>query len=161
MLRGSLARKRTKFFVSLVATPTIQLDSSAVRGRVLEEIRGLLHELGSQGALPMLNGGSQLDRDLGLGSLERVELLARLETAFEIRLPDRVASEANTPDDLARAILNAPGASAEDAESGSALRASVTMQSSTAKRMPEYFPQEPSSMCCGTAQCMTPSARTC
>ncbi len=114
--------------MSVVATPTIQLDSSAVRERVLEEIRGLLHELGSQGALPMLNGGSQLDRDLGLGSLERVELLARLETAFDIRLPDRVASEANTPDDLARAILDAPGAGADDAESGSALRASVTTQ---------------------------------
>src|SRR5713226_5218196 len=128
MLRGSLARKRTKFFVSVVATPTIQLDSSAVRERVLEEIRGLLHELGSNGALPMLNGGSQLDRELGLGSLERVELLARLETAFEIRLPDRVASEANTPDDLARAILEAPGAGADDGESGSALRASVTTQ---------------------------------
>ena len=111
-----------------MATPTIQLDSSAVRGRVLEEIRGLLHELGSHGALPMLNGGSQLDRELGLGSLERVELLARLETAFEIRLPDRVASEANTPDDLARAILEAPGAGADDGESGSSLRASVTTQ---------------------------------
>jgi 1-acyl-sn-glycerol-3-phosphate acyltransferase len=111
-----------------VATPTIQLDSSAVRERVLEEIRGLLQELGSKGALPMLNGGSQLDRELGLGSLERVELLARLETAFDIRLPDRVASEANTPDDLARAILEAPGAGADDGESGSALRASVTTQ---------------------------------
>src|SRR3989442_4097097 len=94
----------------------------------MEEVRGLLHELGSHGALPMLNGGSQLDRELGLGSLERVELLARLETAFDIRLPDRVASEANTPDDLARAILDAPGAGADDAESGSALRASVTTQ---------------------------------
>jgi fatty-acyl-CoA synthase len=111
-----------------VATPVTQLDSLAVRERVLEEIRGLLYELGSQGALPMLNGGSQLDRDLGLGSLERVELLARLETAFEIRLPDRVASEANTPDNLARAILDAPGANTEGAESGSALRASVTAQ---------------------------------
>ena len=111
-----------------MATPTIQLDGSAVRERVLEEIRGLLQELGSQGALPMLNGGSQLDRELGLGSLERVELLARLETAFDIRLPDRVASEANTPDDLARAILEAPGAGADDGESGSALRASVTTQ---------------------------------
>jgi 1-acyl-sn-glycerol-3-phosphate acyltransferase len=111
-----------------VATPVTQLDSLAVRERVLEEIRGLLYELGSQGALPMLNGGSQLDRDLGLGSLERVELLARLETAFEIRLPDRVASEANTPESLARAILDAPGANTEGAESGSALRASVTAQ---------------------------------
>jgi 1-acyl-sn-glycerol-3-phosphate acyltransferase len=111
-----------------VATPVTQLDSLAVRERVLEEIRGLLYELGSQGALPMLNGGSQLDRDLGLGSLERVELLARLETAFEIRLPDRVASEANTPESLARAILDAPGGNTEGAESGSALRASVTAQ---------------------------------
>jgi fatty-acyl-CoA synthase len=111
-----------------VATPAIQLDRSAVRERVLEEIRGLLVELGSQGALPMLNATSQLDRELGLGSLERVELLARLETAFELRLPDRVAAEANTPEDLARAILTAPGTNEEDEEGGSALRASVTVQ---------------------------------
>jgi fatty-acyl-CoA synthase len=111
-----------------VATPVTQLDRPAMRERVLEIIRGLLNELGSQGALPMLNPASQLDRDLGLGSLERVELLARLETAFNIRLPDRVASEANTPDDLARAILTAPGTNAEDVEDGSAVRASLTVQ---------------------------------
>jgi acyl carrier protein len=111
-----------------VATPIAQLDPSAARERVIVEIRGLLHELGSQGALPLLNPNSQLDRDLGLGSLERVELLARLETAFEIRLPDRVASEANTPEDLARAILAAPGTDLDDAEAGSALRASLTGQ---------------------------------
>jgi fatty-acyl-CoA synthase len=111
-----------------VATTVTQLDHSAVRERVLEVLRGLLEELGSQGALPMLNATSQLDRDLGLGSLERVELLARLETAFNIRLPDRVASEANTAEDLARAILTAPETNLEDAGSGSALRASVTVQ---------------------------------
>jgi len=111
-----------------MATPAAQLDRSNVRERVLEEIRGLLAELGSTGALPMLSRSSQLDRDLGLGSLERVELLARIETAFHIRLPDRVASEANTPEDLARAILAAPETIAEEEESGSALRASVTVQ---------------------------------
>ena len=74
-----------------------------VRERVLEEIRGLLQELGSAGAMPMLNGSSHLERDLGLGSLERVELMARLETEFGVRLSDRVASEANTPEDLAEA----------------------------------------------------------
>ena len=111
-----------------MATPVTQLDRPALRERVLEIIRGLLHELGSQGALPMLNPTSQLDRDLGLGSLERVELLARLETAFNIRLPDSVASEANTPDDLTRAILTAPGTNVEDVEEDSALRASVTVQ---------------------------------
>jgi 1-acyl-sn-glycerol-3-phosphate acyltransferase len=111
-----------------LATPATQLDRSNVRERVLEVIRGLLDELGSQGALPLLNSNSQLDRELGLGSLERVELLARLETAFELRLPDRVASEANTPEDLARAILAAPGTNAEVEETSSALRASVTVQ---------------------------------
>jgi fatty-acyl-CoA synthase len=114
--------------VSPLATPATQLDRSTVRERVLDVIRGLLDELGSQGALPMLNATSQLDRELGLGSLERVELLARLETAFNIRLPDRVASEANTPEDLARAILTAPGTNVEDEEGGSALRTSATIQ---------------------------------
>src|SRR5213078_1074427 len=76
----------------------------------------------------MLNLYSQLDRDLGLGSLERVELLTRLENAFGMRLPERVASEANTPDDLARAILAAPGATEEVAEPESALRAAATTQ---------------------------------
>ena len=111
-----------------MASSAAQLDRSAVRERVLEVIRGLLEELGSQGALPMLSGASQLDRDLGLGSLERVELLARLETAFHLRLPDRVAAEANTPEDLARAILTAPGTPGEDELGSSALRAAVTVQ---------------------------------
>ena len=76
----------------------------------------------------MLNGASQLDRDLGLGSLERVELLARLETAFGVRLPDRVVAEANTPEDLAKALLVAPGAETLEDEAASALRAAITTQ---------------------------------
>ncbi len=51
-----------------------------------------------------------LDRDLGISSLERVELLLRLEQAFGVRLPDAVMAEAATPQDLVTAILNAaPG----------------------------------------------------
>src|SRR5271169_1742316 len=76
----------------------------------------------------MLNGASQLDRDLGLGSLERVELLARLETAFGVRLPDRVVAEANTPEDLAKALLVAPGAETLEDEAASALRTAITTQ---------------------------------
>jgi 1-acyl-sn-glycerol-3-phosphate acyltransferase len=112
----------------IVATTTAQLDRSATLERVLEIVRGLLQELGSFGALPMLNDGSHLDRELGLGSLERVELLARLETEFGVRLPDRVASEANTPGDLARAILDAPQADFREDRTSSALRASAAAQ---------------------------------
>jgi 1-acyl-sn-glycerol-3-phosphate acyltransferase len=111
-----------------VATPATQLDASEVRERVLEVIRSLLEELGSRGALPMLSGASQLDRDLGLGSLERVELLARLETAFGVRLADSVVAEANTPEDLAKALLVAPGAETQNDEAASALRAAITTQ---------------------------------
>ena len=52
-----------------------------------------------------------LERDLGIGSLERVELLLRLEQAFGVRLADAAMMEAESPRDLARAILTAgPGA---------------------------------------------------
>src|SRR5271165_4715307 len=94
----------------------------------MDVLRGLLEELGSHGALETLSTNSNLDRDLGLGSLERVELLARLETAFGVRLPDQVVAEANTPEDLAKALLIAPGAEALDDEAASALRAAVTTQ---------------------------------
>jgi len=91
-----------------LATSTTQLDLPGVRERVLGVVRGLLEELGSHGAIAGLDAHSNLDRDLGLGSLERVELLARLEAAFSVRLSDRIAAEANTPEDLIRAILAAP-----------------------------------------------------
>ncbi|MGC1483374.1 MAG: AMP-binding protein [Candidatus Acidiferrum sp.] len=111
-----------------MATPATQLDASEVRQRVLEVIRSVLEELGSRGALPMLNGASQLDRDLGLGSLERVELLARLETVFGVRLPDSVVAEANTPGELATALRTAPRAETQDDDAGSAMRAAITTQ---------------------------------
>jgi len=109
-----------------VATPTAQLGRSDVRERVLFTIRALLEELGSHGALSVLATTAQLDRDLGLGSLERVELLSRLEKEFGVRLADRVVAEANTPEDLATAIFGAPTAAAEDESEMSALRVAAT-----------------------------------
>ena len=58
----------------------------------------------------MLSGSSHLDADLGLGSLERVELMSRLENAFGVRISDQAATQSNTPDELAAAVLNAPAA---------------------------------------------------
>ena len=94
---------------------------------MLDVLRALLSELGSDGALPMLGPRSHLDRELGLGSLERVELLTRLESEFGVRLPDRVAAEVNTPEELTAAVLAAPSATFV-AEPLSALRASATAQ---------------------------------
>jgi 1-acyl-sn-glycerol-3-phosphate acyltransferase len=104
------------------------LDLPGVRERVLDVLRELLVELGSHGALAELSIHSNLDRDLGLGSLERVELLTRLEGAFGMRLPDTLAAEANTPEELTAAIVMAPGAPVVEEEGLSGLRASVVTQ---------------------------------
>jgi fatty-acyl-CoA synthase len=111
-----------------VATPSAQLDYSAVRERVLEILRALLSELGSEGALPILSPSSHLDRELGLGSLERVELLARVEAEFGVRLQDQVAAEINTPEELTAAVLAAPGDYPAVDEAPSVLHASITTQ---------------------------------
>jgi 1-acyl-sn-glycerol-3-phosphate acyltransferase len=111
-----------------VATPSTQIDLISARERVLDLLRALLTELGSEGALPMLGPGSHLDRELGLGSLERVELLARLEAEFGVRLSDRVAAEVNTPDELTAAVLAAPSWTSIRDEAPSALRTSASAQ---------------------------------
>ncbi len=64
-----------------------------------------------------------------MGSLERVELLTRIEAAFDVRLPDSLAAEANTPEELIQAILKVPGTAASEAGEMSGLRAAVATQS--------------------------------
>ena len=110
-----------------LASTSAQLDYPGVRERVLEVVRGLLEELGSHGAIAELTEKSNLDRDLGLGSLERVELLARIENALGVRLPDTIAAEASKPQDLIEAVLRAPGSPVNDAEELSGLRAGMAV----------------------------------
>lgn len=50
---------------------------------------------------------SALDRDLGLDSLSRVELLARIERSFAVRLPDDTLDTIETPRDLMRVLERA------------------------------------------------------
>ena len=116
-----------------MATTSTQLDLPGVRDRVLDVVRGLLEELGSHGAVGTLTATSNLDRDLGLGSLERVELLTRLETAFDVRLPDTLAA-VNTPEELIQAILKTPGTVVGNDGELSGLRAAVTTERTQAER---------------------------
>jgi len=48
---------------------------------------------------------SDLDRDLGLDSLGRAELVLRIDRTFRVRLPDRLLADADTPRDLLQALL--------------------------------------------------------
>src|ERR1700733_14962510 len=86
-----------------------KLDRKAVvEAQALGVVRQVLGELGgSRGLQELAARGPQahLERELGLGSLERVELMLRLGDACGVRLPDRVAAEADTVQDLIDAIL--------------------------------------------------------
>jgi fatty-acyl-CoA synthase len=56
--------------------------------RVLDEVRVLARETGGLRAERAVSPEASLEREVGLGSLERVELLARLERAFGCALGD-------------------------------------------------------------------------
>ena len=72
--------------------------------RILEIVRELTSELHGARAERAVAPEASLERDLGLGSLERVELLSRLEAAFARSLGDRFLSF-DTPAELASALL--------------------------------------------------------
>jgi acyl carrier protein len=87
--------------------------SSDVERRVIEVVTALASELGT---LPARGGAALddlLDRDLGLGSLERVELALRLEQAFAVQLGDAVLAEAERCRDLVAAVASAGAPVAE------------------------------------------------
>ena len=91
-----------------MATSTAQLDRDAAAQRVHDIVRDLLAELGSQRTWSDQRlSTAHLERDLALGSLERVELLLRLSQAFHVQLPDRVVAEADTVADLVDAVSGA------------------------------------------------------
>ena len=70
--------------------------------RLLHIIKQLAVELHPELQSLAVELDSSLDRDLGLDSLARMELLARLEKQFAIRLSEKVLAEAETPRDLLR-----------------------------------------------------------
>ncbi|HZM52840.1 MAG TPA: phosphopantetheine-binding protein, partial [Vicinamibacteria bacterium] len=98
------------------APPLSARDEQTIEERVLEVVRGMASELGAGRALRALTPGSSLERDAGLGSLERVELLLRLEAAFGRSL-DEAALQADTVEELARAVRRAGGRAAVGATS--------------------------------------------
>jgi len=93
-----------------VASPL--LDRAESEGRVLALVRELLIELGSHHALDDVTLRAHLEKDLALGSLERVELVARIGRALQIELPDRIVAEADTVGDLIQAAVQ-PGVTPE------------------------------------------------
>ena len=108
--------KRQRALVMALPQPT---SSTLVEQQVLDIVAGLVAELAG-GAVRRPALDDSLDRDLGISSLERVELLLRLEHTSGVRLPDSVMAEATTPKELIAAILRATPAGAAEAPRGEA-----------------------------------------
>jgi acyl carrier protein len=83
------------------------MDEAAVIDVVMRTLADL--HAGAPG-LPAVTPASVLDRDLGLDSLARVELLMRLERRFGVALPEDTLQRADTVADLWHAVRRAGGA---------------------------------------------------
>ena len=108
--------------IPLGATGTKLDRKAAVETQTLAVVRQLLVELDGARGLEELTARrsmAHLERELGLGSLERVELMLRLGDACGVRLPDRVVAEADTVQDLIDALVRELPA---EAASGASVR---------------------------------------
>jgi 1-acyl-sn-glycerol-3-phosphate acyltransferase len=74
---------------------------------VLHLVGELVSELRPGSAAAGVGLNDSLERELGIGSLERVELLSRIQRDLGLRLPDDVMAGADTPADLARVLTTA------------------------------------------------------
>ena len=108
-----------------MATTSRQVDVILLRERVVTEARALLIELGNTNAASAVAANSHLERDLGLGSLERVELMVRLDAAFRIRLDDGAVARADSLDDLAIAVSATLQSEAETKSARAGVSASI------------------------------------
>jgi 1-acyl-sn-glycerol-3-phosphate acyltransferase len=90
-----------------VATLIPRSDRARIEAQVFGIIRDLLRELGNPAASATLQASTSLDSDLGLGSIERVELLSRLERNLGTSIPETVIGEAKTVEDVIVALAGA------------------------------------------------------
>ena len=87
---------------------TAELDDQTKKTgeSLLRDIRELVAEVHPNSpATESITLDSTFEKDLGLDSLARVELISRVESHFKLALPERTFAEAETPRDLLRILL--------------------------------------------------------
>ncbi len=111
----------------------VATSPEAVDRGVLEIVATLVKELRGRASPIPVTLTSSLERDLGISSLERVELLLRLERRFGVRLPEETVAAAETPAELVAALGRATPASREPVtlvrpQAGDAIAAPIDAQ---------------------------------
>ncbi|RUV69745.1 MAG: acyl-phosphate glycerol 3-phosphate acyltransferase [Mesorhizobium sp.] len=90
----------------MVATTTDDKRSS--EGDLIAVVREFVNKLQPQHANAIdISPSSRIERDLGIDSLGRTELILRIERAFRVRLPTQIVGEADTIGDLINALEHA------------------------------------------------------
>ncbi len=91
----------------MLVIPTNSERQPDTAQQLLHIVRNLVAELHPGHRIDDIGFESVLDRDLGIDSLSRVELVMRIERAFDVRLPEHTFAAAETVSDLYRAVQNA------------------------------------------------------
>jgi 1-acyl-sn-glycerol-3-phosphate acyltransferase len=94
-----------------------QTETDATADALLTLVDQLVHDT-RHGRAVRAALDSSLERDLSLDSLARVELVLRVERAFDVSLPERALYAAETPRDLLRLIHGSRGVRRAEPEKG-------------------------------------------
>lgn len=81
-------------------TPAASAGASADMARVLDVVRSVVVDVSDGRGLGLLTPDVSFERELGLGSLERVELAARVGDAFGVQLSEEAFGTVDTPRQL-------------------------------------------------------------
>jgi fatty-acyl-CoA synthase len=73
---------------------------ASLEKKLLSIVQEFIAEFKSERAQQAVNLNAQLERDLGIDSLARVELFLRIEKAFEVSLPAQLMIEAERLRDI-------------------------------------------------------------
>jgi len=94
---------------------------------LLKVVRTLVKELRPEYESAKVSLDSSFDRELGLDSLSRVELISRVEAAFDLSLPERTFAEAESCRDLLRVLATLTPSLAAETPAAPAARAAATL----------------------------------
>src|SRR5213596_3621061 len=116
--RASLSRRSRNVFAKAMARASVHsrglaqpIDPNRLLAVVAEVAREARPHVDAYVTLD-----SSLERDLGLDSLARVELVLRLEREFAASLPEQALASSETPRDLLRFVLASAGQAPQSAD---------------------------------------------
>ncbi len=103
-----MKKNAASHFTEKSPTASSRINAEEGAQQIITLIESLLNETRPKASHTLsVTLDSQLDKELGLDSLSKVELIARIEKSFSITLADEVLAQAQTPRDILDFVLTA------------------------------------------------------